>query len=43
MKALKRSEVEWSKIEIQEYQGLIESMTRKLVEVIKEKKGHVKY
>ena len=35
--------MEWSKIEVQGCQGLIESMTRKLVAVIKEQKGHVKY
>lgn len=38
-----RIEVEWDKIEVEECQGLIESMPRRLEAVIKAKGGHTKY
>jgi hypothetical protein len=38
-----RIEVEWGKIEVEECQGLIESMPRRLEAVIRAKEGHTKY
>jgi transposase len=38
-----RIEVEWNKIEVEQCQGLIESMPRRLEAVIKAKGGHTKY